>query len=178
MSVEESPAQKSTDQLLQALNELNIKALTTNGKDWPKGIFLHDRAATVPSIVISPKSEEDVVHILRLFKKLNIYDVLPVSVKSGGHGHFNGATCSGIMINMLDMDKKIIDGYILSVEPGCILSQIFHLLAQHNKALPHGDCFGVAAGGHFITAGYVGTQLRITQRTKRQAYKLYFENAD
>jgi FAD/FMN-containing dehydrogenase len=27
-------------------------------------------------------------------------------------------------------------------------------LARHGKALPHGDCFGVGAGGHFLTAGW------------------------
>ena len=154
-SVGELSIKERTDLLFQALGHVNIEATRTNGKDWPKGVFLHDRAATVPSIVVSPKSEEDVVHTLQLIKTLDIHEILPVSIKSGGHGYFNGATCSGMMINLLGLDRKTIDGDVLTVEPGCILGQIVPLLAQHHKAVPHGDCFGVGAGGHFTTAGYV-----------------------
>lgn len=34
------------------------------------------------------------------------------------------------------------------------MAQTIDLLARHRKAVPHGDCFGVGAGGHFITAGW------------------------
>lgn len=40
------------------------------------------------------------------------------------------------------------------LEPGCILGQVITSLRDHKMAVPHGDCFGVAAGGHFLTAGW------------------------
>ena len=49
---------------------------------------------------------------------------------------------------------KKISNDVLVLEPGCILGQIIALLAAHGKAVPHGDCFGVGAGGHFLTAGW------------------------
>jgi len=141
-------------EFLAHLQRHGIQAQKTDGHAFPPEALMHDRGAVVPMLVVSPRSEWGVAETLRLLKAFDLYDKLPVSVKSGGHGYFNGASCSGIMINLAGMTDKRIVGDTLYVEPGCILGRLIDTLAAHGKAVPHGDCFGVGAGGHFLTAGW------------------------
>lgn len=120
----------------------------------PRYAAMHDRGAAVPALIVSPRSEMEVTETLRLIAELRIYEQLPVSVKSGGHGYFNGASCTGIMVNLSLLNARSIENNTLMLETGCVLGHVVHLLAQHRKAVPHGDCFGVGAGGHFMTAGW------------------------
>ncbi|PWI65469.1 hypothetical protein PCL_07070 [Purpureocillium lilacinum] len=142
--------------LLYQLNLRGISVQRTNGRDPPPEALLHDPAAEVPLLVISPRSEWGVEQSLRLLNELGFHGgtQLPISVKSGGHGYFNGASCRGIMLNLGEMTNASITDNTLTVQPGCVLGKTVHLLAHHHKAVPHGDCFGVGAGGHFITAGW------------------------
>lgn len=142
--------------LLYELELRGISAQRINGGDPPPEALLHDPAADVPLLVISPRSEWGVKQTLRVLHELGFHgeNQLPTSVKSGGHGYFNGASCRGIMLNLSEMDKASITDNTLIVQPGCVLGQTINVLAKHRKAVPHGDCFGVGAGGHFLTAGW------------------------
>ncbi|KAI2622462.1 hypothetical protein GGR54DRAFT_598606 [Hypoxylon sp. NC1633] len=140
--------------LLDKLQQLGIHVLETNDGPLPPEARMHDRAAPIPALVISPRSEWGVARVLKTFKDLGLYDRLPISVKSGGHGYFNGASCTGIMVNLGDMTRRRIENDTLFLEPGCLLGQTINALSKGRKAVPHGDCFGVAAGGHFLTAGW------------------------
>ncbi|CAG9956720.1 unnamed protein product [Clonostachys rosea f. rosea IK726] len=141
-------------QLLEGLKQYGIAFHETHGSNVPPEAVMHDRNAPIPSLVICPKSEWGVSKALKLLKDLELYGKVPVSVKSGGHGYFNGASCSGIMLSLARMTKKWVADDILHLEPGCILGQTIDILAKNHKAVPHGDCFGVGAGGHFLTAGW------------------------
>ncbi|MFG1951967.1 FAD-binding oxidoreductase [Micromonospora sp. NPDC048830] len=139
------------------VNRLRLRGIQveeTNGIDFPANAAMHDRAAVVPAVVVSPRSEWGVVQTLQLMAELKLNGKVPLSVKSGGHGYFNGATCTGIMINLANMTQRRIAGDTLFLEPGCVLGQTINILAKNRKAVPHGDCFGVGAGGHFLTAGW------------------------
>ena len=141
-------------EFLDSLKHHGIQVYESRGQSFPPEAMMHDRAAIVPTVIVSPRSEWGVVETLRLITSLGLYDRYPVSIRSGGHGYFNGATCSGIMINVGLMSKRQIVNDILYLEPGCVLGQLVSTLADHRKAVPHGDCFGVGAGGHFLTAGW------------------------
>jgi FAD/FMN-containing dehydrogenase len=139
------------------VNRLRLRGIQveeTNGIDFPANAAMHDRAAVVPAVVVSPRSEWGVVQTLQLMAELKLNGKVPLSVKSGGHGYFNGATCAGIMISLANMTQRRIAGDTLFLEPGCVLGQTINILAKNHKAVPHGDCFGVGAGGHFLTAGW------------------------
>ncbi|RDI55339.1 FAD-binding oxidoreductase [Nocardia mexicana] len=139
------------------VNELRSRGIPveeTNGIDFPGNAAMHDRAAAVPAVIVSPHSEWGVIQTLRLMTELRLHGQVPLSVKSGGHGYFNGATCTGIMINLANLTQRRIVGDTLFLEPGCILAQTIDVLARNRRAVPHGDCFGVGAGGHFLTAGW------------------------
>lgn len=120
----------------------------------PSHAAMHDRGAVVPAIVVSPRSEAEVSQTLRLLTERGLHAHVPVSVRSGGHGYFNGASCAGLMLSLSKLDRRRIEGDTLILETGCLLGHVVSLLAQHRKAVPHGDCFGVGAGGHFLTAGW------------------------
>ena len=139
---------------LDGLRQRGIQVYEARGRSFPPEAMMHDRAAVIPTIIVSPRSEWGVVETLKLLSSLRLYDRHSVSVRSGGHGYFNGASCSGIMINLGLMDRRRIVDDTLFLEPGCILGQLIGTLAGDGKAVPHGDCFGVGAGGHFLTAGW------------------------
>lgn len=60
----------------------------------------------------------------------------------------------GVMLDLADMTEIRVEGKTLFVQSGCVLGQLIDALRKHSKAVPHGDCFGVGAGGHFLTAGW------------------------
>lgn len=61
---------------------------------------MHDRAAIIPALVVSPRSEWGVKKVVQLSNDFEIFEDYPVSIRSGAHGYFNGASCSGVMINL------------------------------------------------------------------------------
>lgn len=140
-------------ELIHRLGACDIPVEEPKGT-FPAGALMHDRAAIIPAVIISPRCEKEVVESIKLLSQFDIYRKYPVSVRSGGHGYSNEASCAGIMINLRWMVKQSIVDDILTVEPGCILGQLIPKLTASGKAVPHGDCFGVAAGGHFLTAGW------------------------
>ena len=142
------------NELSGLLSRQNIQVHHTRGQLLPTNAQMHDRAAPLPHLVVSPKNEDEVVQTLRAFKSLRLYGRIPLSVKSGGHGYFNGASCTGVMLNLSAMTGRRVDNNTLSLEPGCLLAGTIDALAKNQKAVPHGDCFGVGAGGHFLTAGW------------------------
>ncbi len=149
-----SPLNVAAKSLLYDLKQRGIQVQETSRRNVPPEAVMHDRGAPIPAVVVSPQSEWGVAQTLKLLKHYRLYNQLPVSVKSGGHGYFNGASCSGVMVNLTGMTGRRIVGNTLFLEPGCVLGQTVHSLATHRKAVPHGDCFGVGAGGHFLTAGW------------------------
>lgn len=85
---------------------------------------------------------------------LDVYSRHRVSIRSGGHGYANQGSCSDVMINLAALSNQRVENDVLFLGPGCILGHVLLTLARHQKAVPHGDCFGVGAGGHFLTAGW------------------------
>jgi hypothetical protein len=136
------------------LKSYGISTYETTEQGFPPNAVMHDKGAVVPKVIVSPRSEWGVAQTVKLMSETGLLGKVPLSVKSGGHGYFNGATCSGVMINLSEMTQRHIVDDILFLEPGCILGQTVHLLSQERKAVPHGDCFAVGAGGHFLTAGW------------------------
>lgn len=140
--------------LMSALRARGIQVEQPVDGVLPAHAAMHDRGAPVPALIVSPHSEAAVVDTLRLMAERRIYQHVPVSVKSGGHGYFNGASCAGVMLNLSRLNGRSVEDDTLTVETGCVLGHVVHALAQHRKVVPHGDCFGVGAGGHFMTAGW------------------------
>jgi hypothetical protein len=152
--MESDQKEDNLTKLLAGLNHRGIQTYESRGQSFPPEAMMHDPAAIIPTLIVSPRSEWGVIETLKLLISLGLYAQYSVSVRSGGHGYHNGASCSGIMINLGSMEKRKIINDILYVEPGCILGQLIGTLQDHGKAVPHGDCFGVGAGGHFLTAGW------------------------
>jgi FAD/FMN-containing dehydrogenase len=64
-------------------------------------------------------------------EELTSLNVYPISIRSGGHGYANQGSCSGVMINLAALSDQRVENDV----------------ARHQKAVPHGDCFCVGAGG-------------------------------
>lgn len=68
----------------ELLRRQTIRVLDTREQPLPADALLHDRRASVPTLVVSPRNEQEVSQALKAFKKLHLYDRVPLSVKSGG----------------------------------------------------------------------------------------------
>lgn len=107
---------------LANLKAKGIEFCETDGRSATAEAAMHDRGAIVPKFIISPKSEYGVSQTLMLLKDFDLYDKIPISIKSGGHGYFNGGSCPGIMLNLGKMCGQRIEGdNTLVLEPGCVL---------------------------------------------------------
>ena len=92
------------NRLMDALDERSIKFQRMKGQECLPEAMMHDQGAVVPAVVVSPSNESEVVQTLQILTKLDLYHGgQAVSVKSGGHGYFNGATCADIMLNLSTM---------------------------------------------------------------------------
>ena len=116
--------------LLGDLEKYRIQVYETKGGGLPPDAIMHDVAAPIPDIVVTPLLELQVIQTLQLIKKYNLYGRIPVSVKSGGHGYFNGATCTGIMINLARMDARRVIDNVLYAGPGVAGAQTVDVLAD------------------------------------------------
>lgn len=91
---------------VDALTKKSIQHDKAHGEKLPVEALMHDRAAIVPALVISPHDESAVQEVTKTLYDLKIFDDYSVSIRSGGHGYFNGASCSGIMINLSLMSGR------------------------------------------------------------------------
>lgn len=117
---------------------------------------MHDKGAVTPVAVVSPRSEWGVSQSLKLLKDLNLHHKFMITVKSGGHGYLHRQPTDKpvILLNLKGLNNHFVAHDTLTLEPGCLLGQVIYTLNKHRKAVPHGDCFDVGAGGHFTTAGW------------------------
>lgn len=81
---------------------------------------------------------------------------LPVNIKSGGHS-FEGFSYSNdaLVIDLSAMNTVEWENEnLVSVGPGCKLSQLYDVILTKNKLLPAGSCGGVGIGGLTLGGGY------------------------
>ena len=85
-----------------------------------------------------------------------IQNKLPISIKSGGHS-FEGFSYNN---NSLVIDLSLMNNVtwenenLISVQPGCRLSQLYDAILPKNKILPAGSCGSVGIGGLTLGGGY------------------------
>ena len=85
-----------------------------------------------------------------------IQNKLPISIKSGGHC-YEGFSCNndGLVINLSYMKEVTWESEnIISVGPGCRLSELYDHILPKNKLLAAGSCGGVGIGGLTLGGGY------------------------
>ncbi|KJK74308.1 hypothetical protein H634G_10454 [Metarhizium anisopliae BRIP 53293] len=148
-------------ELVQRLRRCGIQVDETQGHGFPPDAQMHDRAAAVPAVVVSPRGEWGIVQTLTAMKDLDLYAKMPVSVKSGGHGYFNGATCSGIMVNLAHMADSRVDGDVLTLGPGDVDD-------EHHPELLYAMRGGAAAGVGVVSE----IRLRVMDEPARATWRL------
>ncbi len=85
-----------------------------------------------------------------------IKNKLPISIKSGGHC-FEGFSCNndGLVINLSSMNGITWESEdVISVGPGCKLSELYNCILPKKKLIAAGTCGGVGIGGLTLGGGY------------------------
>lgn len=110
------------------------------------------RISKFPAAIIVCISAEEVAQAVAY----GIKNKLPVSIKSGGHS-FEGFSCNtdGLVINLSSMKEITWENEnVISVGPGCKLSELYDTILPKNKLLAAGSCGGVGIAGLTLGGGY------------------------
>ncbi len=105
-----------------------------------------------PLIIALCKNTEGVAEAIKYAKQNN----LPVAIKSGGHC-MEGFSCNngGMVINLSLLNKADwVDKEIITVGPGCTLSNLYDTILPKGKIIPGGSCASVGIGGLVLGGGY------------------------
>jgi hypothetical protein len=105
-----------------------------------------------PAAIALCKNAEEVAQAVTY----GIENRLPISIKSGGHS-FEGFSCNndGLVINLSSMNNVTWENEnTVTIEPGCILSQLYDIILPKNKIIPAGSCGNVGIGGLTLGGGY------------------------
>lgn len=110
------------------------------------------RVQKYPLVIAQCKTQNGIAAAVKYAKE----NKLAVSIKSGGHC-FEGFSSNdnGLVINLSLMNKvSFLENDLLSVQPGCTLSQLYDTILPKGKIIPAGSCGGVGVGGLTLGGGY------------------------
>ena len=114
-----------------------------------------------PSVIIYPELTDDHTDIMNAIEYATTHN-LAIAVRSGGHQYLGFSSTNGHniqidMANYIQWDEKNVSkskGSTLILGPAWKLSQLHEKCKQLKIFFPHGECAGVAIGGHCQTGGY------------------------
>ena len=115
-------------------------------------IGFNKRAQKNPLVIALCKTTNGVAAAVKYGKD----NKLPIAIKSGGHC-FEGFSSNdnGLMINLSEMNTiSFLENDLLSIQPGCTLSQLYDSILPKGKIIPTGSCGGVGVGGLTLGGGY------------------------
>jgi hypothetical protein len=110
------------------------------------------RVQKYPLVIAQCKTQNGIAAAVKYAKE----NKLAVSIKSGGHC-FEGFSSNdnGLVVNLSLMNKvSFLENDLLSVQPGCTLSQLYDTILPKGKIIPAGSCGGVGIGGLALGGGY------------------------
>ncbi|MEI9954941.1 MAG: FAD-binding oxidoreductase [Ferruginibacter sp.] len=105
-----------------------------------------------PLVIALCKNTAGVAEAIQYAKQNN----LPVAIKSGGHC-MEGFSCNngGMVINLSLLNKVAwVDNEIITIEPGCKLSDLYDTILPKGRIIPGGSCGSVGIGGLVLGGGY------------------------
>lgn len=139
--------------VVNCLNSKGIPVLTSTDAQYakyssPYNIRLHYNPLVIALAVTSKQVSDSVL----CAAKYN----LKVQAKSGGHSYASystGGRDGSVIIDLQKFQNVTFDitSKIATFGPGVRLGNLELALRPYGRALPHGTCAGVGAGGHFTT---------------------------
>lgn len=107
-----------------------------------------------PLAILQATSDEDVVRVINYARSSG----LAVAVRSGGH-HYTGASSTGGQNIQLDMSRFTEahfdpDSNTATLGAGNTVERLSQWLKENQIFVPHGQCPGVAVGGHVQSGGW------------------------
>lgn len=137
-----------------------VKIIEPTFKLYKKGDAQYDvlrkgfnkRIDNYPAAIAKCTTTEEVAQAVAY----GIQNKLPINIKSGGHS-FEGFSYNN---NSLVIDLSLMNNVswenenLISVQPGCRLSQLYDAILPKNKILPAGSCGSVGIGGLTLGGGY------------------------
>ena len=151
------------DGLRQALDGMEIednpRIVQQKSRDfyWYSPVLKRELEAVTADLVVTPKSEEDIIRILSSCYQYRV----PVTVRGGGTGNYGQAMplAGGLVLNMLALDeiREIAPGRVIA-GPGAIVRDIDKAARDHSgqELRMHPSTAATASIGGFIAGGSGG----------------------
>lgn len=111
-------------------------------------------SASAPAIH-RPTSAAEVAELLVRAARENV----PLTVVSGGHGHWSYTPAPGIRIELGALSAIEVDGATVRIGPGAVWGDVAEALAPHGVAISAGDTATVGVGGLTVGGG-IGWMVR------------------
>lgn len=113
-----------------------------------------DCSGILPSIIIRPKSDEDIARTVQRSASLGI----PVSVRSGGHSYVCDSIKQGSAhIDLRSRKRKRLyqqgDAWYAEFETGNTFTDLFEIIDRKRFSVVHGACHAVGVGGFYLHGG-------------------------
>ncbi|MEM6963464.1 MAG: FAD-binding oxidoreductase [Bacteroidota bacterium] len=141
------------DALEKAMESNNVIYLQKQDEDYEKNRSTYNlHIQKYPAIIALCKNTEGVAEAIRLAKA----KAWKVAVKSGGHS-FEGFSSinDGLQINLTLMNKmKWESDEVISMQPACLLKDIYDEILPKQRILPSGSCGTVGIAGLTLGGGY------------------------
>ncbi len=141
----------SNNNILQSTdNVMYYKKGTPEYETLRKGF--NKRIEKFPLIIALCKNTQGVAEAIQYAKQNN----LPAAIKSGGHC-MEGFSCNdgGMVINLSLLNTiNWVDKEVITVGPGCTLSNLYDTILPKGRIIPGGSCAGVGIGGLVLGGGY------------------------
>ncbi|MFM8746477.1 MAG: FAD-binding oxidoreductase [Aestuariivirga sp.] len=128
----------NTEELIAGLSgnphETNPKIVAQRSRDfyWYSPVLKRQREGVTGDIVVSPRSEDEVIAVLAVCFRLDI----PVTPRGGGTGNYGQAMplAGGVVLDLRNMNR------IIDIRPGCVSVEAGaarHARGHHGLG-PHG----------------------------------------
>jgi FAD binding domain/Berberine and berberine like len=150
------PPQLLASALQTALPEALAEDVTYYDKNDPVYTTLrrgfNTRINTFPAVIALCKTTAGVAAAVQYARQRQ----LPIAIKSGGHCMEGFSGNDGGMVINLSLMKAIQwrSNQIVTIEPGCVLANVYETLLPRKRLIPGGSCGGVGIGGLTLGGGY------------------------
>ena len=102
-----------------------------------------------PQAVVLCRTPEDVAGAIAFARRSGI----EVAVRSGGHDFAGRSTGPGMVLDLRLMNFLEVSDGLATVGPGCLLGDLYPVLAQHGVTIPAGCGATVGVGGQALGGG-------------------------
>ena len=116
-------------------------------------LFRFNKPERYPDVISHARSEQEIIEALKFAAEND----MQVVCRGSGHNKAGAVLRNGgMLLDVSGLNKVTVNAQekTASVQPGVLMVQLYHTLAEHNLAFPTAFCHTVALGGYLLGGGF------------------------